>query len=502
MNEVKISFKNYKLLKEGEINLHEGSIFFIQGPNNRGKSSMLNLLQSIMEVKDDTINPVYNPLLDPNATNFDKVNEGFSTGTIPGADGLIYQYRYDFNIDGKTKFQFIAPDGKVVKSITEMRAIFNYTHFTLEEFFEWSKTEPGRKKQREIFMGLLKEKERNDILEIDEKVHPTKGTLIDSRKEVNKDVDFLTKKINAVIFTPNQQNLIANKTQIIKLFDELTEQKEKCEKIIAGFDTYEVKLKAEKDKIDPLKESYDKQVTTLEKSIKDTEDEIEKLQKKLKEDKESLKLENETYQTSISIINDAIKKLNEDYDINIYNNNKLLLDGDGTEKNPGILARLKIGENKKDELTKLEVLVNQKKEDEEKLIKSTKESEDYDTKIEILRNKKKSIIQNSENIPLGWSLNDDYLTIDNVPFMETDLSKSQATKAIAELMIRINKCPIMLMGDAESLGYEILDELDAYAKEQGKIMIFAEHIRSKETLELVCYDEIDHVSKTTKKDLF
>jgi acyl-CoA synthetase (NDP forming) len=60
----------------------------------------------------------------------------------------------------------------------------------------------------------------------------------------------------------------------------------------------------------------------------------------------------------------------------------------------------------------------------------------------------------------------------------------------------------MLMGDAESLGYEILDELDAYAKEQGKIMIFAEHIRSKETLELVCYDNIVIEHSNKKKDLF
>ena len=97
MNEVKIAFKNYKLLKEGEINLNQGSIFFVQGPNNVGKTSMLTLLQSIMEVKDETVNPV---------TFGEK--EGFSTGSIPGADGQIYQYRYDFNVDGKSKFTFIA----------------------------------------------------------------------------------------------------------------------------------------------------------------------------------------------------------------------------------------------------------------------------------------------------------------------------------------------------------------------------------------------------------
>ena len=49
MSDIHIIFKNYKLLKEGEINLKEGSIFFVQGQNNKGKTSMLNLLSSISD---------------------------------------------------------------------------------------------------------------------------------------------------------------------------------------------------------------------------------------------------------------------------------------------------------------------------------------------------------------------------------------------------------------------------------------------------------------------
>ena len=56
-NEVKLVFKNYKLLKEGEFNLSDGSIFLIQGPNKAGKTSFVNALKAIMEAKDDTVNP-------------------------------------------------------------------------------------------------------------------------------------------------------------------------------------------------------------------------------------------------------------------------------------------------------------------------------------------------------------------------------------------------------------------------------------------------------------
>jgi energy-coupling factor transporter ATP-binding protein EcfA2 len=484
MSEVKIAFKNYKLLKEGEINLHEGSIFFIQGPNNVGKTSMLTLLQSIMEVKDDTVNPV----------TFGQ-QEGFSTGTIPGADGLIYQYRYDFNIDGKTKFQFIAPDGKVVKSITEMRAIFNYTHFTLEEFFEWSKTEPGRKKQREIFMGLLKEKERNDVLEIDGMIHPTKGTLIESRKEVNRDVDFLKKKIDGIIITPDQQKLISNKELLNTTFENVKKEKEDLEAIISKSGDSLERIKELKEGIVTQESVYSNTCTDYDNDIKELERQLEEKKRKYDEYKIA---GTKTIQDNKDKLTELQKSVDEKYLAEV----KLKLDGDGTPEKPGLIKRLEAGQKKKDELIALEVLVDQKAKDEKEYKTKKEEADKYETKIETLRATKKSIIQNSENIPLGWSLNDDYLTIDNVPFMETDLSKSQATKAIAELMIRINKCPIMLMGDAESLGYEILDELDIYAKEQGKIMIFAEHVRQAEELQLICYDEIDHISKTTKKDLF
>jgi len=483
MNEVKIAFKNYKLLKEGEINLNQGSIFFVQGPNNVGKTSMLTLLQAIMEVKDETVNPV---------TFGEK--EGFSTGSIPGADGLIYQFRYDFNIDGKSKFTFIAPDGKVVKTITEMRAIFNYTHFTLEEFFDWSKSEPGRKKQREIFMNLLSEKERKDIIEIDEKIHPTKGTLIDSRKEVNRDVDFLKKKIDAVIITPDQQKLIANKELLNTTFENVKKEKEELEAILSKSVNSLERITELRTQIDNSNERYKNSCTQYDKDIDD-------LERQLLEKKQSYDNYKKDTENIIKTDKDKLSELEKLVDEKYLNDIQLKLNGDGTEDNVGLIKRLENGQKKKDELLQIEVLVKQKKEDEDKYNLKFKEAGEYDTKIETLRESKKSIIKNSQNIPLGWSLTDDYLTINGVPFMETDLSKSQATKAIAELMIRINKAPIMLMGDAEALGYEILDELDTYAKEQDKIMIFAEHVRQAEELQLVCYDNIEH-KPTVKKEMF
>jgi len=492
MSEVKISFKNYKLLRDGELNLSNGSIFFAQGPNNVGKTSFLNLIQSIMEVRDETINPV---------TFGEK--EGFSTGMIPGADGKMYQFRYDFNIDGKSKFQFIGPDNKVIKSVTDMRAIFNYTHFTMEEFFEWSRTVPGRKKQREIFMNLLSEKERKDILEIEEKINPTTGELVLSRRSLNTEIDFLKKKIDTSILKLDEQKLLSQKKTVNETYEELILSKNALEKVINGASGTTERIKSLKEQIEQLTNSNAEYMANSNTQTDEIDVEIEELLLKI----ETLKTKKK------NLIEEKDKKAHE------YTEKKVLLNEELEELNKSggvspeqlelkqeelttINERIKKGSAIKDSILVIETKVKNLDYEKEQLKLKTEESEKYDTNIETLRKAKTDIIKNSENIPLGWSLGDDSITINNIPFTETDLSKSQATKAIAELMMRINKAPVMLMGDAEALGYDVLDSLLATAKEMGKVMIFAEHVRDADELQLVCYDEMDHVKKNDKKELF
>ena len=484
MNEVKIAFKNYKLLKEGELNLNNGSIFFAQGPNNVGKTSFLNLIQAIMEVKDETVNPV---------TFGEK--EGFSTGTIPGADGRLYQYRYDFNIDGKSKFQFIDPDNKVIKSVTEMRAIFNYTHFTMEEFFDWSKSVPGRKKQREIFMNLLSEKERLEILEIEEKINTTSGEFVLSRRSLNTEIDFLTKKINNSIITAEEQKLFSQKDEVENKLIEITQERDKINEIIIGSAATVEKITSLKTQIELITDQHNEFVKNNNKEVDDIDKEIEAL--KLKR-AEKLELLNTTAKKHVTQKVEMSEKLQELEKLGGVTAEDLL----EKQKSVELLnERIKKGEGVKDSIKIIEKKIKDLDYEKKELAEKETKAKEFDEKINTLREKKKDIIKTSENIPLGWSLDDDCITINNIPFTETDLSKSQATKAIAELMMRINKAPVMLMGDAEALGYDILDSLYDTAKEMGKIMIFAEHVRSADELKLVCYDELEKPNKE-KKDIF
>ena len=138
--------------------------------------------------------------------------------------------------------------------------------------------------------------------------------------------------------------------------------------------------------------------------------------------------------------------------------------------------------------------------EEEKLLNNEKEEAlNLTNQINDLRAEKVRIVKESSSIPPRWGIEDTGLTYDGLPFLLNDISTSKAVRAVAELMAIMNEAPVMLMGDSESLGYEILQELAEIAKDMGKIMIFAEHDRTKDDLELVCYDEIDTPEMPTTK---
>lgn len=471
MSQVKISFQNYKLLKEGEYNLSGGSVFMIQGPNNVGKTSFLNLLKSIMNVKDDTVNPV---------TFGEK--EGYALGTITGADDNDYQFRYDFNIDGKNKFKFIGPDNKVIKTIGEMRAIFNYTHFTVEEFFDWSRTADGKRKQRDIFLKLLSDAEQAKIEDIDSKINTSNGTIIEQRRVVNREVEFLKKKIESNIFTKEDNDLYDNREEVSRLLLSLKDERSDIEMTLASTEEKERQIEA-------LNASYEANSVSLKSDIDDTTKEVERLEEQLRLAQEKLVRLTSRQKTDKEAYDIKKAELEKAVDVDFIKNQR-----DALEK---LKARILLGEETNNRIIAITARKETAKEDTTKYAIEKAKADQYDKEIEKLREEKKSIISNNPNIPIGISLDDDGITFDGVPFLETDMSKSRATRLVAELMIKVNKAPIMLMGDAESLGYEALDYLKQIAEEHNRIIVFAEHVRESDDIHLVCYDDMVRKEKET-----
>ena len=125
--EIPIVFHNYKLLKDKEFVLKGSHVYFIQGPNEVGKTSFLTALEGVMTAKDITEKKV----------TINKDNDGVESGyyefTIPAADGTLVTIRNEFT-DEKNKFIAITADGEKISQVTEIRNLFNYTPINVAEF--------------------------------------------------------------------------------------------------------------------------------------------------------------------------------------------------------------------------------------------------------------------------------------------------------------------------------------------------------------------------------
>ena len=227
--EIPIVFHNYKLLKDKEFVLKGSNVYFIQGPNKVGKTSFLKALTSLQTASDDT--PV-------KVTKGE--SEGFYEAKIPAADGSIITIRHEFTDTNKGRFIAVKEDGTKVSSVTEIRALFNYTPINVSEFFAMSNTAEGRRKQRGIILKLLSEKEKSDFEQYDlEEQH-----YYDTRTDVNnklssakeyvaktkpstEDIDLIPKKEEANALLQKYSSAIVKMERVKEITNEIADLKAK-----------------------------------------------------------------------------------------------------------------------------------------------------------------------------------------------------------------------------------------------------------------------------------
>lgn len=479
--ELKITFRNYGLVPNGEYNLHDGTIFFIKGHNNKGKSTFLNAIKSIMEVKDEKLDP----------TTYGE-KDGEIICSIPGADGNQYQVRYDFTNDGKKRFRIINDKGRSIQTVGAMRDVFGYNHITATDWLEMSKSESGRQKQREVLINLMTDDERKRLAEIDAAIDNRKGTDFTLRTQKNAEFDALKKVNTQFALTDDEIKLLNNEENAKRTFADLKASQAKHQSILDNSKVNLEKLANARQIRTVENEAYEKYIQSQDALIKDLEDRLIAAKKEKMERTKS-------YNENREVILETITTLEKEVDEKTINDSKYILEDRIINDSllPGLNTRIKNGENVLKAIEAIKVKKETFDNNNQSLQHLTHEIEKLNNDIEKKRIEKTNIIKNSPNIPERWSFEDDYLTYDGIPFVPADISTSLALRAITDLMIAINKTPVMIMGDAESLGYEVLNELAEIAKENNRIMVFAEHDRTMEDVELVCYDELDIPNKTT-----
>jgi recombinational DNA repair ATPase RecF len=425
--EIPLHFHNYKLLKDKRFLLKGSAIYFVKGPNRAGKTSFLNAIAAMQMADEGTPEPV---------TRGEQ--EGYNEFVIPGADGKMYTVRHTFDND-KNKFVAVDEDGNKISQVTKIREIFNYTHFTVDQFFQWSHDAKGRRKQRDIILELLPEKAKQAFQEADDE----ESLAYDKRTEVARARDYAAKSVKGAEVSEEDMK---------KLID--------TEAVFADVE----KIKETAIKVQKITNEIDQNNSFAERMA----DEINEMEIKLKD----------------------LKAKKQNIDKEITNQGKTrdkLLDG-RTEKELYETANKASGtyDEVKDIKVRLEIY--------NAAIKVWTESDhkwtDLDEQIKKSRKEKQNIISKSD-LPLkSMSFEDGYLTIDKFRFDEKQVCESDGVILVAKIMAKINPAPVQLVGDASILDLNRLEELNAIAEAEGKIMFVDEVSRDINELQVVGYEQI------------
>jgi hypothetical protein len=430
--EIPIYFHNYKLLEDKEFVLKGSNIYFIQGPNKVGKTSFLKALQSLMIANDDTADKV---------TRGSDETEGYYETTIPAADGTLLTIRHEFTADGKGKFFAIREDGTKISQVTEIRRLFNYTPINVNEFFAWSNSADGRKKQRDVILRLLPDSDREAFNELDlQEQH-----YYTQRTEVNRLVDQAKSNIAAIVIPKEDEALIPREKEAKDLV-ELYQHVKDARKLIPDQQLATEELK--------------RTSTRLEKEIEEKKKELDRIDLLIAKGEEA----------TAEIVSKIAKYAaisDEDLNSKIIKGNEIIT-----------------------KITSLSTKTGLKKEWEDKFKTNEKASEDLTNKIETCRTHKAEIVSGSDLPVENIDFEDGYLTIDGFQFKENQICESDAVLILANILARINPGPIQIIGDASVLDAEKLEMLNKIAEDNNKVMFVDEVRRDANDMVVVGYEDL------------
>ena len=440
MPEIKLIFKNYKKLKNKEIDLADNYIYFISGSNDKGKSSFLQAIKALHTAKLDIDQPV----------TIGEENGSIEAINLVGADGKRYIVRATFDKSGDAKFVAIDEEGKIVKSVNQIRNIFKYNTFTAEEFMQMSMSAKGKEEAKKIFLSLLDEEQAKayELSTLLEKQY------YDKRTNLNATVKQLTEIEKGYELTDDQMYLISVR-QVN--FDKLKELEEEYSGIAVAIE----KQKGIAEKIAHADKSIETNISDIAKS----EQQIKQLQDHIK------------------ILNKATEELNKSRE-------ELVKLQTSDVPNADVLKqRIQTG---KEKIAEIDALVLRKKSYDEvkaKRVVNHDEWEKTDAAVQLERDKQDDIIKNSKNPVKDLRLTDDGLMLGELSFKENQVCKSKAILTGARIQCAINDSPLIVIGCANDLDNESLKEMEAIAKEYGKTMLMDFVEREESELKVVAYDQ-------------
>ena len=317
---------NYKTLgnkKEVTYEFNNEGINLIIAKNRAGKTSIVQALEEHHGANKFIKNPL---------TEGEK--DGYTEYEGTDKDGRKIKTRWEFNVNGDRIFTAVKQDEngrfKAISDPKKMVELLGkYYPITANEFFQKAKYTEGRKEIIEKYLLMCftdQQKEELNKLKIaisDKSNTQTKDNLYFKRRDLNRDIDVLTKLINNNNVTEEEQKLLDNENKYRESRDKIVDEIEVGDLAIKG-------RLLEKTELQKQINMLDAEITAIK--IKDAElnervakadkvfVRINEIKKKTNKDNEKLELANKTslLQKTESEINISKEKIKI-----IYKNSKL-----------------------------------------------------------------------------------------------------------------------------------------------------------------------------------
>ena len=435
----KVSFSNYKLLKDLEVEFGDSNIYFIQGQNNLGKTSFVKGLESLFTASNDNKTPV----------SFGE-KEGVIKGYLTSAKGHKIACKFEFSNSGSDKFTLVDETQEAIKKVTDIRNVFKYNSFTAEEFVAWGLTADGRRKQRDIVLSILPKETQEEFTRLLAK----EKELYDKRTELGKEVKMYEKLQEASSLTKEETELLAQEKAVEEQLG-LLEGK-----------LVEAKKGITKESIIAEKEKYSSAINTAINIAFNT------IEPDLLKD---LELE----------CNKVVK---------IYDNfANAIVPPKADETVEALTTRIEKGKIVRDKIIGIKAKVNP-----EHAIKLEEEKTKYskcDNELTETREAKDTIFTKADIGIEGIRILEDGIHIqegDNLlEFNADNLSTSRIMMITVQIMVLVNKTtPILLVGRCESFDKDSLNKLAIFAKDNN-CQIFMDKVIESGELTVVGYDDVE-----------
>ena len=464
----KLELLNFQVIENFNAEF-DGTIYFVTGDNELGKSTLLKAIGALLTGNRD-----------------DVLRNGASKGfakMIVGDDGEEYDVQLSFteaNPRGTLTIKQKST-GMQTSNVSMLQRIFGYQDFDAVEFSRWSESAEGRRKQISVVKSLLAPAVRERIEAIDAEV----SGLKQERTGVNRDVKTFAGFVATMEkqLQPGDVEKYAEPVDVTALMEKQQTnaqliEKAKTVRAAVAQRTEQLaaipgRIEAEKAKAEETRKVYADRVAAAkaayEKALADEKDAAAKIDAVLSENLAAIEAERVSFE---------VRKYNGEQWLAKYEANN-------PEKTdvPALLEQAE-AHNKRYHVV---CQYNEKKHQYEGF---KEKAEQMDSRIAELSQERADLIANAE-LPIdGLSFTDDGLELNGVPFIPGKVSDSQTMEIAAKLVIASNPTVrVFRIARGESLGQKRLETIVDIARKNGYQGFIENVVRGQEEMHIEEYTE-------------